>query len=181
LVVRFIFFLCGFAVAAVALPTTYATLSDAQAKLFPGAKAFSHSVELNNQQRARIQNKLHLKIPTGNPVIYEFKKDGQLVGWGMAVHRIGKTEPITFFVAVNPKFKIHGITVMVYREAYGSAVRKRRFLSQFLGKSINDPLMVNHDIASISGATLSAVAIANGGREVLQIVHEVYAGSNAHL
>ena len=59
---------------------------------------------------------------------------------------------------------------MVYREDYGSDVRKRRFLKQFRGKSSTDPISVNNDITSISGATMSSYAIANGVREALELI-----------
>ena len=66
----------------------------------------------------------------------------------MVTNQIGKYEPITFFVGVNPEFQVEGVVVMVYREGYGSDVRKKRFVRQFKSKTIKDPLAVNQDITS---------------------------------
>ena len=90
----------------------------------------------------------------------------------MITNQIGKYEPITFFVGLDHELNIKGMVLMVYRESYGSNVRKKRFLRQFIGKSLEDPLRVNHDITTVSGATLSSYAMANGAKRVLAILNE---------
>ena len=110
-----------------------------------------------------------MEIPSQNITIYEYNKNETRMGWGTIVNHIGKHYPITFFVGVDASFKVKGVRVMVYREDYGSDVRKRRFLKQFRGKSSTDPISVNNDITSISGATMSSYAIANV-REALELI-----------
>ena len=46
-------------------------------------------------------------------------------------------------------------------------------MKQFKGKRLSDPIRVNQDITSVSSATLSSYAIANGTRRVLAIINEV--------
>ena len=43
-------------------------------------------------------------------------------------------------------------------------VKESAVLKRFRGKSMQDPIQVNNDITSLSGATLSSYAIANGAR-----------------
>ena len=63
---------------------------------------------------------------------------------------------------------------MVYREAYGGEVRDRRFLQQYKGKQLKDPLLPYRDIQNISGATLSVEAIGRGSKKALALVDLVY-------
>ena len=151
---------------------TYATLNKAISKTFPNTQTTTMNIRLTAKQIAAIETTLMATLPTSNITIYEFNRQDETVGYGMVTNQIGKYEPITFFVGVNPEFQIEGIVVMVYREGYGSDVRKKRFVRQFKGKSMKDPIAVNQDITSIARATMSAYAIANGAKRALAILTE---------
>ncbi len=151
---------------------TYATLNQAISKTFPNTQTTTMNIRLTSKQMSAIETSLMAELPTSNITIYEFNRQDERIGYGMVTNQIGKYEPITFFVGVNPEFQIKGVVVMVYREGYGSDVRKKRFVRQFKGKSMKDPLAVNQDITSIARATMSAYAIANGAKRVLTIINE---------
>jgi len=151
---------------------TYATLNQAISKTFPNTKTTTMNIRLTAKQIAAIETTLMATLPTPNITIYQFNRQDETVGYGMVTNQIGKYKPITFFVGVNPEFQIEGVVVMVYREGYGSNVRKKRFVRQFKGKTMKAPLAVNHDITTVSGATLSSYAIANGTKRVLAIINE---------
>ena len=150
----------------------YATIDQAIDQIFPNSNVSTINIRLTPSQITAIESSLMSEIPTSNIIIYQFNQQNKRVGYGMVTHQIGKYEPITFFVGVNPEFQIEGVVVMVYREGYGQDVRKKRFLRQFIGKNMHNPLRVNHDITSISGATMSSYAIANGAKRALRIFHE---------
>jgi hypothetical protein len=59
----------------------------------------------------------------------------------MIVEEIGKHQPITFMVGVQPDGKVADVAVMVYRESYGGQVRYARFLAQFTGKTLRHPML----------------------------------------
>jgi FMN-binding domain len=63
---------------------------------------------------------------------------------------------------------------MEYRESRGGKVKEQRFLSQFHGKTSDDPIRVNQDIVNYTGATLSSYAIARGVRRALALTHLFY-------
>ncbi|MGC6367142.1 MAG: FMN-binding protein [Candidatus Marinamargulisbacteria bacterium] len=153
--------------------TIYATFDQAATAVFKGARYVTKNIQLSTANVQLIEDQLATELPTNQITVATFTKDNTLAGYGMVTNHIGKHEPITFFVGVTPDFKVKDIVVMVYREAYGSKVRKRRFLKQFRGKSMQDPLQVNHDITSLSGATLSSYAIANGARRVLATLQQM--------
>ena len=63
---------------------------------------------------------------------------------------------------------------MVYRETRGGDVKRERFLSQYRGKTVRDPISTNRDIINISGATLSVRSMNAGVKRVLAELTAVY-------
>jgi hypothetical protein len=65
---------------------------------------------------------------------------------------------------------------MVYREAYGDEVRDPRFLAQFAGRSGQDPMRIDREIAAVSGATISSRALSRGARRVAAVMQLLVEG-----
>ncbi len=63
---------------------------------------------------------------------------------------------------------------MVFREARGSEVGRKRFNVQYEGKTVLDPIRINKDIINITGATMSVRSISAGVKRVLVLVDEFY-------
>lgn len=99
---------------------------------------------------------------------------GEVLGYAVVAEEIGKYRPITFMVGATPQFAVKEVAVMVYRESRGGEVRRSRFLSQYRGKGLRDPLQLNRDIINISGATLSVRALNTGVRRVLLCLEALY-------
>ena len=70
--------------------------------------------------------------------------------------------------------KIKSMKVLVYREDHGGEVGSKRWLKQFIGKGIDDPMRLNEDIQGISGATISCEAATIGAREVSEFMNKIY-------
>ena len=107
-------------------------------------------------------------------ITFVAKKDETILGYAVIVEEIGKHRPITFIVGVGTDHKIKDAALMVYREAYGGEVRDRRFLQQYKGKQLKDPLLPYRDIQNISGATMSVEAIGRGSKKALALVELIY-------
>ena len=107
-------------------------------------------------------------------VTFTAKKGESILGYAVIVEEIGKHRPITFVVGIGTDRKIKDAALMVYREAYGGEVRDRRFLRQYKGKQLKDPLLPYRDIQNISGATLSVEAIGRGSKKALALIDAVY-------
>ncbi|HEX2931461.1 MAG TPA: FMN-binding protein [Candidatus Binatia bacterium] len=107
-------------------------------------------------------------------VVFVAKKGDATLGYAVIVEEIGKHRPITFIVGVGADRKIKDAALMVYREAYGGEVRDRRFLQQYRGKSLKDPLLPFRDIQNISGATMSVEAIGRGSKKALALVEVAF-------
>jgi transcriptional regulator of nitric oxide reductase len=96
--------------------------------------------------------------------VLRVRRADSLLGFARIRNVIGKDQPITFLVAVDPDARLRDIDVLVYREPYGGEVAYESWRKQFRGKSAADPLVAGRDIRGISGATISVNAVTEGVR-----------------
>jgi Na+-translocating ferredoxin:NAD+ oxidoreductase RnfG subunit len=153
------------------METVYSTQDEAFQQVFPLHQVDSRRIPISAEQREAMESTLHMAIPNDEITVYTFHKEDTLQGYGVVTNELGKHEPITFFVAFTSDLFVKGIVVMTYREPYGDEVRKKRFLKQFRQLRVTDPIRVYQDITPVSGATVSAIAIANGVRRLLVTLH----------
>jgi len=90
-----------------------------------------------------------------------------LLGFAAVGNVVGKDQPITFLVAIDPADRLKDVDVLVYREPYGGEVAYEAWRRQFRGKSATDSLRVGREIRAISGATISVHAVTLGVKRVL--------------
>jgi Na+-translocating ferredoxin:NAD+ oxidoreductase RnfG subunit len=152
--------------------------SEAPKAVFPEADSFERKlVRSNDELKAKIQQRMG-KTKTSlweeTYVTFVAKKGDVVLGYAAIVEEIGKHRPITFIVGVGSDRKIKDAALMVYREAYGGEVKDRRFLQQYKGKQLKDPLLPYRDIQNISGATMSVEAIGRGSKKALALIEAVY-------
>jgi FMN-binding domain len=151
---------------------------EAPKAVFPEGTSFDRKMirsteELKEKIRQRM-GKAKTSVWEDSYVTFIAKKGDAILGYAVIVDEIGKHRPITFVVGVGNDRKIKDAALMVYREAYGGEVRDRRFLQQYKGKELKDPLLPYRDIQNISGATLSVEAIGRGSKKALALVDLIY-------
>jgi hypothetical protein len=151
---------------------------EAPKAVFPEGTSFDRKVirsteELKEKIRQRM-GKTKTSFWEDSYMTFIAKKGETILGYAVIVEEIGKHRPITFIVGVGNDRKIKDAALMVYREAYGGEVRDRRFLQQYKGKELKDPLLPYRDIQNISGATLSVEAIGRGSKKALALVELIY-------
>jgi thiamine biosynthesis lipoprotein ApbE/Na+-translocating ferredoxin:NAD+ oxidoreductase RnfG subunit len=172
--------LFGLSAAAVARAEeeVYLTREQAFAEIFSkGERLEEAEFRLTAEERLRIEARLRFRLAEeGFSIVRGIAPDGALSGYAVVTEEIGKYEPITFLVGVDPGGAVKDVAIMVYRESRGSEVKRRRFLSQFRGKTVADPIQQNRDIINVSGATLSVRSVARGVRKVLCVVNELLIG-----
>jgi hypothetical protein len=146
--------------------------------VFPEATSFERRVirsdDALKEQIRRAMGKSKTSLWEESYVTFIAKKGDAILGYAAIVEEIGKHRPITFVVGVGADRKIKDAALMVYREAYGGEVRDRRFLQQYKGKELKDPLLPYRDIQNISGATLSVEAIGRGSKKALALLETIY-------
>ena len=119
------------------------------------------------------------ELEEGGFYTYRATRDGRLVGYAVVVSQVGKVRPITHMVGVTPDGRVGRVVVMIYRESHGGEVAAERFLAQYRGLSLDDPLRIDADIVNIAGATLSGHAICRGVRKALAVVDVLWRRADA--
>ncbi len=133
---------------------------------------------LSEDQKQKIKKETGESLSRDEWVFYVAKTKGQVDGYALIDHEIGKTEPITFMTFITPEGAVKEVEILVYRETHGSEVREKKFMKQFYGKDVNHPIMLGKDIIHMSGATLSSRAIAKGVKRDLALWETFYGTSS---
>lgn len=148
----------------------------ALAEIFPeAARTAVESRPFSGDLKSRLEKQLGRRIDEDSlEVTKVFDAAGILRGYAVVTEEVGKYRPITFMVGVTPQLTVRDVAVMVYRESRGGDVKRKRFLSQYRGKSTRDPIDVGRDIINISGATISVRSVNAGVKRVLAELAALY-------
>ncbi|MGE5716277.1 MAG: FMN-binding protein [Acidobacteriota bacterium] len=133
----------------------------AAAQTVPAAKVAASVVRLFGDG-ARVDT-----VRVDSAAVLRVSRGDTLLGFARVGNVIGKDQPITFLVAIDPADRLKDVDILVYRESYGGEVAYEPWRRQFRGKSAADSLRVGREIRSISGATISVQAVTLGVKRML--------------
>ena len=157
----------------------YLTEEQALKILFPKAQKITlEELRLTPEQKARIEERIGWKFPEESFRAYQAQSKGTVEGYAVIQETIGKHRPITYMVGITPEGRVFDVEILIYRESKGSEVRRKRFNSQYEGKTAQDPIRINKDIINISGATMSVRSVSAGVKRALVLVEEFYLNHN---
>ena len=94
-------------------------------------------------------------------------QDGAPVGVAFEDTVVGKWGPIHYVVALDMAGKVRQVMVLDYYEIRGKSAAKRRFLKQYRGKGVGDPIRLRKDIDGVSGATITSRSLTDGVRKTV--------------
>ena len=151
------------AVCAPAYATTYLTVEQAQAAIFPGARLTPAFLTLTDEQRRAIERRSGVNVRSRE--LKAWRVEGG--GWFLVDEVLGKHEFITYALGLSAEGRVAAVEIMDYRESYGYQIRDAGWRRQFVGKGSADPLKLDADIRNISGATLSCRHVADGIKRLL--------------
>ena len=153
-------------------------LTEGQAlrEVFPDAAGFRvHEFAPTATQRAALEDALGRRLfEPAYRFLLVYDRAARLQGYALVTDERGKYRPITFMVGVTPDFRVADAAVMVYRESRGGEVQRARFLSQYRGRTLRDPIQINRDIVNISGATISVRSMNAGVRKALAVAQAAF-------
>lgn len=148
-------------VAHVAYAVQYMTVEQAQRAAFPDAGEFAPQA-LDAASLAG--------GPQGwAPKIWRARAGERDLGWLAIDQVLGKSELITYAVALDANGAVKSVEVLDYRESHGGEIRLAGWRNQFVGKTAGDPVELNKDIKNISGATLSCRHLTAGVQRLLKV------------
>ncbi len=131
-------------------------------------------IRLTPEKKDLIEQRIGWKFPEESFELYIGETEDKIDGYAMIHNTIGKYKHMTYMVGVNPKGTCTDVELLVFRDAKGSEVGKKRFNSQYDGRTVSDPIRINKDIINISGATMSVRSMSAGVKRVLVLVDEFY-------
>src|SRR6187397_783250 len=144
----------------------YLTEDEALRLAFPTAERIEKVlVALSQEEREAIAKKI---APREAPRVFRWFvgwKGDEIQGYAVVDDAMGKCEPITYLVAVDPSIRVTRVEILAYRESHGGDVRQSGWRGQFRGKGPEDPLRIGTDIQNIAGATISC-------RSITEAVHD---------
>ncbi|MFQ5687710.1 MAG: FAD:protein FMN transferase [Candidatus Scalindua sp.] len=133
---------------------------------------------LTQDEKQRLENRLKARIDEDVFDIFTGKKRGSINKYAIITDEMGCFHPITFIMSMKPDGKIEQVAVMIYRESRGKEVIRKRFLHQYKGKSLKNPIRINKDIINITGATTSVRGVNRGVRKMIAVMDEFYLHRN---
>lgn len=153
----------------------FLTEEEAARLMFPKSERIGlETIDLSPDQKRVIEERIGWHFPESQFNVYIGKTGASIDGYAIVQNTIGKHKAITYMVGVDQKGQVLNVEVLVYREAKGVEVRTKRFNAQYEGKTVFDPIRINRDIISISGATMSVRSMSAGVKRTLVMVDELY-------
>jgi Na+-translocating ferredoxin:NAD+ oxidoreductase RnfG subunit len=146
-------------------------IDQALKKIYPQATAFEHQrFTLDDEQVSLIEEKARINFEPGHMrTVKQFtvKQSDQVVGYAYEDVVVGKWGPIHYVVGLDSNGKVVRTIVLDYQEIRGKPIAKKRFLRQYKGKTVKNPVRLRRDIDGITGATISSTSFTNGIRKIL--------------
>lgn len=153
----------------VAYAAHYMTIEQAQRGAFASADAFA-PIDLAPAELEAARTAVAENAPPGwAPKVWQARARGQHLGWLIVDQVIGKSDAITYALALDASGVVIGVDVLEYRETHGSEIRLPAWRKQFVGKTAHDPIRLDADIRNISGATLSCRHLTDGVRRLVAL------------
>ncbi len=131
-------------------------------------------LQLTQDKKDLIEQRIGWKFPEEAFEVYVGETGEKIDGYAMVHNTIGKHKHMTYMVGVDATGACSDVELLVFREARGSEVGRKRFNVQYEGKTVSDPIRINKDIINITGATMSVRSISAGVKRVLVLIDEFY-------
>ena len=146
-----------------AFATTYLTVEQAQALIFPQTSLSADFRTLTDDQVKQIRQDSGVNVLNRDLKVWRVAGGG----WFILDQVLGKHEFITYAVGLDSQGAVKQIEILDYRESYGDQIRYPQWRGQFYGKRHGATLKLDEDIKNISGATLSCRHITDGVKRLL--------------
>ena len=150
--------------AQVAYATQYLSMEQAQHAAFPQASEFRVVAAPDAKLVAAIS-----AAAGWSPQIWQARAGDVGQGWLIVDQVLGKSELITYALALDSTGAVISIEVLDYRESHGGEIRMPAWRHQFVGKTAKESAELTREIKNISGATLSCRHLTEGVQRLLKL------------
>ncbi len=132
------------------------------------------TIRLTPEKKHLIEARIGWKFPEEEFEVYIGETGATVDGYALVTNTIGKYKHMTYMIGTDDTGEITNVELLVFRDAKGSEVGRKRFNAQYEGKTVLDPLRINKDIINISGATMSVRSMSAGVKRGLVLIDEFY-------
>ena len=144
---------------------TYLTKTQALELAFPGAdRVEAQSLFLTEEQVSRVEARSGAALDGRLFTLYAGKRQGEAVGCAVIEAATVRTLPQTLLVVLGPDGAVRLVRVLAFFEPEEYRPPPR-WLDQFRGRRLSPGLRLGGEIQGITGATLSAQAVARQVRK----------------
>lgn len=145
-------------------------------RFFPGADTYQTEYKAPGSKRAAIEKRLGAALDSDETEFkfYRILDGGKRVGTILTHLGKGQYGAIEVVVAIDPAGRVKGVGIQRDRERARKALRSDEFLSQFVGKTASDPLVVGQDIRpAAKGAERASQTVAFSVKKLLVLLDEL--------
>jgi hypothetical protein len=143
---------------------------------FPDADSVeTTNLYLTESEMAQVKKRSGVSLDSAIYTFYVGKKDGKAIGYAAIEAATVRTLPETVMVVLNSDGTVRLAEILAFFEP-SEYMPSKRWLNQFLGAKLSPSLRIGGDIQGISGATLSAQAIARQVRKTTALGAILLAG-----
>ena len=142
--------------------------------IFPDASQIeAKDLILTDEMVRRIEGLARARVKERLVTFYTARRGEEIAGYAVLHSHVVRTKRETLSIAFEPDGRIRKIAVLAFLEPE-EYKPSGRWLAQFEGKGPADRLAAGQDIAPITGATLTARAIAEESRWLLRALREAF-------
>jgi hypothetical protein len=127
------------------------------------------SLILTKKEATLIQTTAHAKVRSNLIRYYTIEKEKKLLGHAVLLKQRVRTKRVAVLYMVDANKTMIGLEILSFKEP-SEYKPHREWQNIFVGKTSEDRLIAGKDVATISGATLSARVITESARVALAIV-----------
>jgi len=132
-------------------------------KIIPGNISISHQhFRIPLERKKNISQKIKPQFLKDFVDLWTITENNLIKAYAWMDEENGKSSRFTFLVIFDDKATIMAIRILKYRGEYGQEIKNKNWLKQFKNKDMTSSDFSDHDIDSISGATISSQSLIKG-------------------
>jgi len=136
-----------------------------------GELVFEHQAfTLPEKVKTGIEDEVKQEFLSDTVDFWEIHRGGQLVAYALMDDVLGKHSPFTFAVLYDTQGTITAVRVIHYRERYGSGIKNKKWLKQFIDKNASSSFELGKDIDAVSSSTISSASITLGIKKLTRLM-----------
>jgi len=133
------------------------------------------NILLNSSLAKTIEKNAKVKLKSKIFRTFKAVKDGEVLGFGVLVNRKIRSKNGVVLYMISNKSILDSIEIIAFNEPM-EYIPSKKWLTQFDKVSTDKKLRVGKEIATVTGATLSARSVTDGSRVAFAIYNEILRG-----